>query len=492
MPDTAPAFPPKFAPRSPQAPGSLRTALVIACAALALAGCGGSDSVPAEPPGPNGLAAPENFTAGPDLSFSWSATPGATRYELFTDPDGPGPQPEAQMGDAQGFAYSGAGAQWSGGLRQARYTDLINASHRLRACDASGCGVFTAPTAFDIAGHIAHEFPSGRAPLHTASGNSTVLAALSQDGLTLALRGHDGSKDALYVFVRSSSAGAWQQQALLASGASRIVLSADGGTLAASSALGNAPLQVYQRAGGVWGPPTTIDAVPAACPPPCALAANNTALSADGSVLAATGRSNAASAANAVFIYARSGAAWSPQAYFAPGGEAVGTVLALSGDGRTLAVNGGAFTRSGAATPPQLHVLAQGGGAWSEQARLPAGIVNFQDIAASRNSKAALSSDGNVLAIQAQNLPGLLPASLDIGAGDLTCGSLEPWNTAPMGSYSAEAGWHLALFARDGGAWRRAAVMARGDLPWALASAGDALFYGGGQFTRSSGAWACP
>lgn len=480
---------------TPQAMSALRTALALSCAAVALAGCGGgSDSSPVETPTP--LAAPENFTVGSFAFFSWKATPEATRYELFTDPDGPGPQPEARMGDAEGFTYSSFNQQFNGSLTTGRYryADFINATYRLRACNTTGCGAFTAAQVFDIAKSISYEFPTGRSPLKTSVGN-TSLESLSRDGLTLAV-----ALDNLYIFARSSTAHPWQQQAMFSSRATRLVLSADGNTLAVSGFF-NAdapPVQVYQRSNATWSLQTTVDATqtPPACTQPCKVIADNTALSADGNVLAVTGRSGSAgSDTNAVFTYLRTGTAWAPQSYLAPAATPVGSAMALSGDGRTLAVNGGAFTRTQFTTPPYLYVYVQSPeGAWSEQARLPAGIMNFLDIAASRFSTVKLSSDGNTLAVEANHLPGNQPAEFNIGTGDLTCGSTEPWNTAPVpaGSYS-NAAWHIAVFARDGSAnWRRQAVMARSGVQWALATDGNALFYGGSLFTRSSGTWACP
>ena len=49
-----------------------------------------------------------------------------------------------------------------------------------------------------------------------------------------------------------------------------------------------------------------------------------------------------------------------------------------------------------------------------------------------------------------------------------------------------------ALFARDGAAWQRQAVIARETAAsWALANNGNALFYGE-LFNRRNGVWACP
>lgn len=463
---------------------TLRAALALSCAALALAGCGGGSgsAEPGQPPVTGALAAPENFENGGALSFSWSATPGATRYELFADTDGPGPQTEVQMGEAQGLSFYSTTQRQFGYLNLARLPDFINATFRLRACNTDGCGAFTAAKALDIPKSISHEFPSGRAPLKSSASN---FDPISQDGLTLVLRGASGSTSTLLVFARTAIDQPWQQQAEFPTRASRIALSSDGTTLAGAE---DDKIQIYHRGGATWGLQATITSTqtPAACPQPCQLASvpGKLALSANGNLLAVTGIYGAATnTPNAVFTYVRTGTTWAPQSHLAPGGSVVGTALALSGDGSTLALNSGAITRSESFAPPYLHVYAQsGGGTWSEQARLPVGIVNFLDIAASRYSALALSNDGATLAVEALNAPNSLPAEFHITGADLTC----------AGTGSTAPGWHIALFAREGATWRRQAVIARDAASWALANDGNALFFGGELFNRRSGAWTCP
>jgi len=467
--------------RGPLAKRAVRTALALGCTTLVLVGCGGgSDTSSAETPTP--LAAPENFTIDSLASFSWKAMPDATRYELFADLDGPGPQPEARMGEAEGFTYSSFNQQFSGRLASGRYriADLINATYRLQACDANGCGAFTAAKAQDIPKNISYEFPSGYAPLKSSASN---FDPISQDGRTLVLRGSNGSTGTLQVFTRIAVDQPWQLQAEFPTNAFRIALSADGNTLAGAE---EGKVQIYQRSGTTWGLQTTITSTqtPAACPQPCELAPDRLALSANGNLLAVTGRFGAPTyATNAVFTYARNGATWAPQSHLAPGSSIVGTALALSGDGNTLALNSSAITRSAGFPPPYLHVYAHSGnGTWSEQARLPVGIVNFLDIAASRYSALTLSNDGATLAVEALNAPTQLPAEFHITGTDLAC--------AGMGS--AAPAWHMALFAREGAIWRRQAVIARDAASWALASDGNTLRYGGELFTRRNGTWACP
>ncbi|OGA57363.1 MAG: hypothetical protein A2710_24995 [Burkholderiales bacterium RIFCSPHIGHO2_01_FULL_64_960] len=478
-----------FAPEAvhqwaPRALPPLRATLALGCAALALAGCGGGSgsAEPGQPPVTSTLPAPENFENSGALSFAWSATPGATRYELFADMDGPGPQTEAQMGAAQGLSFYSTTQRQFGHLNLARIPDFINATFRLRACNSDGCGAFTAAKALDLPSRISYEFSSGRAPLKSSSSN---FDPISQDGLTLVLRSYNGSTSTLLVFARTAAGQPWQQQAEIPTSAYWIALSADGNTLAASE---ESKVQIYQRSSGTWSQPTTIASTqtPAACPQPCQIVPDRLALSANGNLLAVTGRFGAATNdSNAVFTYVRTGTTWAAQSHFAPGDSIVGTALALSGDGSTLALNSGAITRGVNFTPPHVHIYAQNGvDGWTEQARLPVGIVNFLDIAASRYSAMTLSHDGNTLAVEARNAPNALPAEYHITAADLTCASPGTGSTAP--------GWHIALFARDGAAWQRQAVIARETAAsWALANNGNALFYGE-LFNRRNGVWACP
>ena len=133
----------------------LRIAAALGCALVALAGCGGGSDDTAQPPAPT-LAAPANFTF--ESNLRWTATPGATRYELHVDPDGPGPLPESKEPDATGDNWKGfrfnaypedsrrlIGSFFDDNFNALGLATTINATYRLRACDAQGCGSFTAP-----------------------------------------------------------------------------------------------------------------------------------------------------------------------------------------------------------------------------------------------------------------------------------------------------------------------------------------------------------
>lgn len=505
-PATSGIFPGLFFAMKP----SVRNALVLGCSAVALAGCGGgSDS----PPAPT-LAAPANFTLQNLADFTWSATPGATRYELYADPDGPGPQPEAKVDEfnpatGTGFRYLDVapqgftGSVYSAGTASAM-TALLNSSYRLRACDATGCGAFTEPRASDIPNDVSHEFASGRVPLKTSRGLD-AHPHLSRDGLTLALRAPgNGTDGAVYVFSRSARAQPWQVQDQVRSGksnfAQQIDLSADGGTLAVQANeadatrpnIYNGVIYVYQRSGGTWTQQAFFEApsAPPACPQPCTASLSGPlALSADGNLLAASvGYARPIEVSyvslGAVATYARTGATWAPRAVI-PAAAGFVNSLALSSDGSTLALNEGGLDPRNAdelkTTTPFLRVLAQqGDGSWVQQARLPAGIVDMSDITGSLYSAMAFSGDGNTLAVHALNVPGHPTPELDLKPADLSCGALEN-------------GWYIGLYSRSGTAWQRQTAISRGLAgKWALATDGNALFYGNALFSRSGSTWACP
>ena len=479
--------PAQLCPQLPHAIHPLRTALALGCSALALIGCGGGSDDAPPPPTPS-LAAPTNFTY--ELNFRWTATPGATRYELYVDPDGPGPLPESKEPDASGDNWKGfrfnaypkdsqrlIGSFYDDNFNALGLATTINATYRLRACDAQGCGSFTAP----IVKEYSYELPSGRVPISHSQ---------SKDGLTLAIPQNDYDKKIyeVAVFTRSSLAHPWQQQAVLPSG-SPLALSDDGNTLAITEWMpseGTSPSStrtyIYQRSGTTWSQQATLTPsnIPSACEKPCAMSVYKSALSADGSLLVES--INFSSQATrkytaGVVIHARSGATWSQQALLETGDRSA-DIMALARDGKTLAVNEGAIYRSEGIPSFALVFAQQSSGTWSQQARIPVGIMYFVDIAAGAYSSMQLSDDGNTLAV-------LAPNGADeraVQAADLSCGSLKD-------------GYYMALFTRNGTAWQRQAAISRGyesSLMWALARDGNALRYGNELLTRSNGAWVCP
>jgi hypothetical protein len=145
------------------------------------------------------------------------------------------------------------------------------------------------------------------------------------------------------------------------------------------------------------------------------------AVSADGNTLAVgapfedsngTQSNNALADSGAVYVYTRSGGAWTQQAYLKASnldaGDGFGSAVVLSGDGNTLAVaayyeasssqnvNGpqadNTATRAGA-----VYTFRRVGGNWSQQAYIKA----FNTDAFDHFGNLALSGDGNTLAVGA-------------------------------------------------------------------------------------------
>ncbi|BEP95043.1 hypothetical protein GmRootA79_34270 [Acidovorax sp. A79] len=385
--------------------------------ALALTACGGgSDS---SGPVPSGPGAPAGFTLDYDAkayNFSWSTTATATRYELFEDPDGAaGPLPEAQIGGAL------SSSTYAHSLASQLLHERVNASYRLRACNASGCGAFTAALVPDLTKAIGQIQPR-----HTGlSAQWGASVALSADGSTLAVgapgddsgaTGIDGDptnsaasgSGAVVVFVRGSGGG-WSQQAYvkasntalgMAFGYS-VALSADGNTLAVGS--------VWER-GGATG-----------------INGDQTDTSKPGSP-------------GAAYVFTRSSSQWTQQAYVKPSNTGVaqsfGSSVALAADGNTLAVGAvgessnatgiqGDQTNSTMPTAGAVYVFSRFGSTWNQQAYVKASnteptpeyvtspplftpvIANAQQFGTSL----ALSADGNTLAVGA---PGERSAAMGV------------------------------------------------------------------------------
>jgi hypothetical protein len=438
----------------------------------------------------------------------WNAAPGATRYELVADPDGQGPLPEEKIKDysnssPSGFSYAQTDTGGFSGSLVNLYvppSGRLNATYRLRACNASECGPLTDAQAFDITQGTSYEFLSGYSALMTTTDAEREDPKVSRDGLTLAIRGvRTVVNPPVLVFTRSSKTQPWVQQASLTAGdyaTFNFSLAPDGNTLVARSMKQISEPQgtrvvtdavvVYGRSNGVWAQQARLDTAnaPAACTPPCqAELAEHMALSANGNVLALSATTAASSggspSSSAVFTYVRTGTVWAWQASIDAGGPAIGG-MALSGTGDTLAVS--TFDPANSATPGSVVMLAQNSnGVWSQQGRVAATLaVHMPPVSGGpQYGKLALSNDGSTLAVNASNLQ-----------DPKQCNGAAPANS-----------WGIALYQRTNGAWQSQgqAVIANGQptgwatwVPWALASDGNAVFYGNTLFTRNNGSWTCP
>jgi acyl-[acyl carrier protein]--UDP-N-acetylglucosamine O-acyltransferase len=278
------------------------------------------------------------------------------------------------------------------------------------------------------------------------SGDTLAVGARYEDSAATGVNGDQSSSaafasGAVYVFTRSG--GAWSQQAYLKASntdagdffGSSVALS--GNTLAvgvhqeASAATGvngdqssnaaenSGAVYVFTRSGGAWSQQAYLKASNTGNSDffggSVALSDNTLAVGAYGENSNATGvngdqSSNAASDSGAVYVFTRSGGAWSQQAYLKASNTGAhdhfGASVALSDN--TLAV-GADWESSDAAgvngdqSPDTEHftgavyVFTRSGGAWSQQAYLKASNTDVTDYF---GESVALS--GNTLAVGAQ------------------------------------------------------------------------------------------
>lgn len=290
---------------------------------------------------------------------------------------------------------------------------------------------------------------------YVKAGNTEALArfgdalALSADGHTLAVGAQsEAGVGAVYVYARNGTT--WAQQARLqASNAGAVdifgwavALSGDGNTLAVgapyedggstgidgnqadNSAPESGAVYVFARSGTAWAQQAYVKASNTGTGD---LFGWSLALSGDGSTLAlgapgedsgATGidgnqGDTAAVSSGAAYVFSRTGAVWTQQAYVKASntgsGDFFGAALTLSSDGATLAVaapyeassaigvggdqNDNSAQRSGA-----VYVYRRGISTWAQQAYLKASDAQQGD---TFGESISLSADGAVLAVGA-------------------------------------------------------------------------------------------
>ncbi len=327
-----------------------------------------------------------------------------------------------------------------------------------------------------------------------------VSVALSGDGNTLAVgapledsstTGINSTPDELAaesgaVYIYTRSAGTWSQQAYVKAsntGANdqfgvSVALSGDGNTLAvgayledsSTTGINSTPnelaadagaVYVFTRAAGVWTQQAYIKALNPGAGDNFGISIT---LSGDGNTLAVgapledsstTGIGSTpdelAPNAGAVYVFTRSAGAWSQQAYVKAsntgGGDQFGGLVALSGDGDTLAV-GARLEDSGttgidstpdesAANAGAAYVFNRNAGAWSQQAYVKASNTGPGDVF----GRVALSGDGNTLAVGAN------------GEGSSTTGiGSTPDELAPLAGA-------VYVFTRSAGTWSQQAYV---------------------------------
>lgn len=330
-------------------------------------------SVPPPPPPPPPPLAPTptglGITYGPKaLTFSWVAAAGASSYTVSEDPDGAGPMAAAPIASAAATTLAYAVPT----LLHHR----LNATYTVQACNVSGCSAPSASVAVDMVFAIGYF----KASATTVEGRFGNRVALSGNGTTLAVGayGEGGNTGAVYVFAKSGTS--WSQQARIAAPdgeandyfGNALALSADGNTLAIG-------------ADGESGDQTGTFAT---MPP----------------------SNNLANSSGAVYVYSRTGAAWSQQAFIkafnTDASDLFGSFVALSDDGNTLAVaaynedgdltgthGNAAYAASGAA-----YVFTRTGTLWAQQSYLKAANAGAGDFFGIYLS---LSGSGDTLAVGA-------------------------------------------------------------------------------------------
>lgn len=357
--------------------------------------------------------------------------------------------------------------------------------------------------------------------------------AISGDGKTLAVgaplddsgatgvngdQSSHSARDSGAVFVYSRKGNIWSQQAYLKASntdpgdqfGSVVALSEDGNTLAVGAYLedsaatgvnGNqtdnsmknsGAVYVFTRNGGAWSQQAYVKASNTGEKDEGDQFGYVVALSGDGNTLAvgAIGEDSAAKGINgdqsdnsadgsgAVYVFVRSGGAWSQQAYVKSSDTARGLLfgysVGLSGNGNALAV--GAYDEDGGRGA--VYVFARSRDTWSQEAHLKASNAERGD---SLGCAIAISSDGNTVLAGAFDedalLTGIQPP--DAGASD------QRTDTSAGAAY---------IFVRGGGQWTQQAYMKASNtrkddqFGWALALSGDGNTAAVGSHLEDSGA----
>ena len=295
----------------------------------------------------------------------------------------------------------------------------------------------------------------------SADGNTLAVGAVFEASGTTGVNStpDEAAPDSGAAYVFSRSGGVWSQQAYVKAsntGAGdffghSVALSADGNTLAVAPKSGAGAVYVFSRSGDAWSQQASVNASNTGADD---FFGGRVALSADGNTLAAFGASFEDSNPGGVYVFSRSGGAWSQQAHVkasnAEAGDGFGGLfgVALSADGNTLAV--GAFgedsgTTGVNSTPDEaapdsgaVYVFSRSGGTWSQQAYVKASNTGADD---RFGISVALSGNGNTLVVGAD-----LEDSGTVGV-----------NSTP--DESASDSGAVYVFSRSGGVWSQQAYV---------------------------------
>jgi hypothetical protein len=331
--------------------------------------------------------------------------------------------------------------------------------------------------------------------------------SLSADGSTLAV-GADGEDSshtgtfavmpaantgrtdsgAAYIYTRTGTT--WSQQAYIKAANANtfdlfgfsVSLAGDGNTLAVGAYLQDASdsgaAYVFTRSGGAWTQQAFIKASNADANDwfgfKVALSFNGDTLAVSGYAEASATQSdpadNTVSGAGAVYVFTRSGVAWSQQAYLKAtqpeADDRFGSAIAISSDGNTLAIGaqGDDSNRTGtySVTPADnnlatnagaVYVFTRAGAAWSQQAFIKSSNARTPH---RFGHQLSIAGDGNLLAVGAYREDS----------------AARGFNGDPALTGTGNAG-AAYLFSRAGGVWTQQAYLKAPN-----AEAGDAFGIG--------------
>ena len=356
----------------------------------------------------------------------------------------------------------------------------------------------------------------------SGDGNTMAVGSTAEDSAAKGINGNQTDHSALnagavYVFVRSG--GNWVQQAYVKAsnakagdqfGAS-LALSGDGNTLAVgatgesssatgvngnqadTSMSGAGAVYVFARSGATWTQQAYVKASNTGEKEDGDQFGYSIAISSDGNTLAtgaiaedsaATGingdqSSNAADGSGAVYVFARSGATWSQQAYVKPWNTTVrgglfGYSVGLSGNGDTMAVGTYDEDRGKGAA----YIFARTGATWSQQNRLTTSNAEPGD---SLGCSIAISDDGNTVVAGAFDEDSILRG-------------IQPPNEGSNDAASDVSTGAAYVFVRNGTAWTQQAFIKatntrlNDQFAWALALSRDGDTLAVGAHLEDSGA----
>lgn len=320
----------------------------------------------------------------------------------------------------------------------------------------------------------------------SGDGNTMAVGAPLESSAAKGINGKGAddpgqSSGAVYVYARNGNA--WAEQAYIKASnpdpddqfGFGVGLSADGNTLVVSApwedsgATGvngnqddnsfpnSGAVYVFSRAGRTWSQQAYLKPSNTGEKDEGDQFGYSIAVSDDGNTLAvgAIGEDSSAQGLNgnqkdegspgsgAVYVFTRSGGAWSQQAYVKSSTAArnalFGYSVALSATGDTMAA--GAFDEDRGRGA--LYVFTRGGGAWSQQARLQASNAETGD---SMACWVAISDDGNTIAA----------GSLD---EDSLLTGVQPPDAAANDEKTDKSAGAAYVFVRSGGTWSQQAFI---------------------------------